>query len=75
MMRVLRSWRHSNAALSERVEIACVGGRGLTGTAVAGLGVLAGTPASDAVAYVREHYDPKAVETPWQCRFVQRFQR
>ena len=60
---------------SERVEIACVGGRGRTGTALVCLCVLAGTPASDAVAYVREHYDPKAVETPWQRRFVQRFQR
>jgi hypothetical protein len=60
-------------AARERVEVACGGGRGRTGTALACLCVLAGTPASDAVAYVRAHYDPHAVETPWQRRFVRRF--
>jgi hypothetical protein len=58
----------------ERVEVACGGGRGRTGTALACVCVLAGTPASDAVAYVREHYDPHAVETPWQRRFVRQFE-
>jgi len=29
----------------------------------------------EAVAYVREHYDPRAVETPWQRRYVTRFAR
>ena len=24
----------------------------------------------EAVAYVRRHYDPRSVETPWQRRFV-----
>ena len=57
----------------ERVEIACSGGRGRTGTALACLAVLDGVPADQAVAYVREHYDPRAVETPWQRRFVKRF--
>ena len=57
----------------ERVEVACIGGRGRTGTALACLCVLAGTPASDAVAYVRAHYDQHAVETPWQQRYVRRF--
>ena len=60
-------------AAEERVEIACAGGRGRTGTALACLAVLDGVPAGDAVAYVRDHYDPKAVETPWQRRFVGRF--
>jgi len=27
-------------------------------------------PSREAVAYVREHYDPRAVETPWQRRYV-----
>lgn len=58
---------------TERVEVACGGGRGRTGTALACLAVLAGTPPGDAVAFVREHYDRHAVETPWQRRFVQRF--
>jgi rhodanese/phosphatase family protein len=57
----------------ERVELACGGGVGRTGTALACLAVLDGVPADDAVAYVRGHYRPKAVETPWQRRFVRRF--
>ncbi len=57
----------------ERVEVACVGGRGRTGTALACLAVLDGVPARGAVAYVREHYLPGAVETPGQERFVTRF--
>jgi len=57
----------------ERVEIACGGGRGRTGTALACLAVVDGVPAREAVAYVREHYAAGAVETPWQRRFVSRF--
>ena len=60
-------------AAAERVEIACAGGYGRTGTALACLAVLDGVPNSEAVAYVREHYSPRAVETPWQCCFVSRF--
>ncbi|NGN70108.1 protein phosphatase [Streptomyces sp. A7024] len=63
-------WKRSAA---ERVEIACGGGRGRTGTALACLAVLDGVPAPEAVAYVREHYDRHAVETPWQRRYVRRF--
>jgi hypothetical protein len=29
-----------------------------------------GVPAREAVAYVREHYLPGAVETPWQRRWL-----
>lgn len=57
----------------ERVEVACGGGLGRTGTALACLAVLDGVPGDEAVAYVREHYAPRAVETPWQRRFVRRF--
>jgi protein-tyrosine phosphatase len=57
----------------ERVEVACSGGRGRTGTALACLAVLDGVPAERAVAWVREHYDAHAVETPWQRGFVRRF--
>jgi protein-tyrosine phosphatase len=57
----------------ERVEVACDGGRARTGTALARMAVLDGVPPSDAVAFVREHYDPRAVETPWQKRYVARF--
>ncbi|WP_432752284.1 protein-tyrosine phosphatase family protein [Streptomyces sp. JL2001] len=57
----------------ERVELACAGGRGRTGTALACLAVLDGVPADEAVEYVRRHYHPGAVETPWQNWYVRRF--
>ncbi|WP_344359530.1 protein phosphatase [Streptomyces gobitricini] len=60
-------------AAGERVELACGGGRGRTGTALACLAVLDGVPADDAVGFVRRNYDRRAVETPWQRRFVRRF--
>ncbi|MEW2116009.1 protein-tyrosine phosphatase family protein [Streptomyces sp. NPDC005474] len=60
-------------AAKERVEVACGGGRGRTGTALACLAVLDGVPAEEAVAYVRAGYDRHAVETPWQRRYVRRF--
>lgn len=60
-------------AVVERVEIACTGGRGRTGTALACIAIIAGVPAEDAVDYVRRHYDRHAVETPFQRRFVRRF--
>lgn len=53
-----------------RVEIACGGGKGRTGTAIAILARYAGVPAEDAVAWVRENYIAGAVETPWQRRFA-----
>ena len=30
-------------------------------------------PPSEAVAYVRDHYNRRAVETPWQHRYIARF--
>lgn len=56
-----------------RVEIACGGGRGRTGTALACLAVLDGVAPGEAVAFVRRHYDARAVETPWQKRYVRHF--
>lgn len=64
------AWRRAPA---DRVEIACGGGRGRTGTALACLAVLDGVPPDEAVAFVRHHYDRHAVETPWQRRYVRRF--
>jgi len=58
---------------SERVEIACGGGYGRTGTALAALAIMDGVSSKDATAYVRAHYSPRAVEMPWQRRFVTRF--
>jgi len=60
-------------AATQRVEVACGGGIGRTGTALACLAVLDGVPPAEAVAFVRARYHPRAVETPWQRRFVARF--
>ena len=60
-------------AEAERVEVACLGGNGRTGTALACIAILDGVPPVDAVVYVREHYRPHAVETTAQADFVSRF--
>ncbi len=60
-------WRRSG---DERVEVACGGGRGRTGTALACLAVLDGVAPNEAVRWVRDHYARRAVETPWQRRYV-----
>jgi Protein-tyrosine phosphatase len=57
---------HRRARAGERVEVACRGGVGRTGTALAALAVLDGLAPADAVAWVRRHYHRRAVETPWQ---------
>lgn len=54
-----------------RVEFACGGGRGRTGTALAVAAVLTGVPPAEAVVWVRRHYHQRAVETPWQRRWVE----
>jgi protein-tyrosine phosphatase len=59
--------------VTERVEVACGGGQGRTGTALACLAVLDGVPPEEAVAWVRAHYRRRAVETPGQARFVRSF--
>ena len=64
------AWQRAEA---ERVEIACAGGHGRTGTALACLAILDGVPSSRAVAFVREQYDQHAVETIRQRRYVARF--
>ncbi len=64
------AWERS---AGERVEIACGGGTGRTGTALACLAVLDGVPAAEAVALVRRVYRPRAVETRRQARFVAGF--
>jgi protein-tyrosine phosphatase len=55
---------------AERVEIACGGGIGRTGSALAAAAVLAGVPAPEAVDWVRSRYHRRAVEMPWQRRWV-----
>ena len=58
------------AASRERVEVACGGGVGRTGTVIACMAVLAGHPAADAVAWTRHNYRERAVETPGQRRWI-----
>jgi hypothetical protein len=53
-----------------RVEIACTGGTGRTGTVIACMAVLAGHPVDDAVAWTRQHYRRRAVETRGQRRWI-----
>ena len=67
---VVEAWERSS---KERVELACAGGRGRTGTALACLAILDGVPPQRAVAFVRAGYDRHAVETPWQRWFVSNF--
>jgi protein-tyrosine phosphatase len=63
------------ARRGERVEVGCLGGHGRTGTALACLAVLTGTPPDEAVAWVRATYCDKAVETEEQRAFVVAFGR
>ncbi|WP_371820892.1 hypothetical protein [Tsukamurella sp. PLM1] len=58
---------------SERVEVACTGGRGRTGVTLACIAIVDGVDPAEAVRFVRENYDPRAVETPWQKTFVAKF--
>lgn len=65
----LRTALH-RARAGDRVEVACRGGRGRTGTALAALAVLDGMDPAQAVAWVRRVYHRRAVETPGQRRWV-----
>ena len=61
---------HRLALDGVRVEVACAGGSGRTGTALACIAQLGGVPAEEAVAWVRAHYDRRAVERRAQERYV-----
>jgi len=56
----------ARAQAGETVEVGCAGGLGRTGTVLACMAILAGVPPGDAVAWVRQHYDERAVETQAQ---------
>ena len=64
---------HDQARAGRRVEVACAGGVGRTGTVVACLAVLAGVPPQDAVSWARANYHRRAAETPWQRAWVAHF--
>jgi hypothetical protein len=63
----------ARARRGERVEVGCIGGHGRTGTVLACMAVLAGLPASEAVAWVRANYCQRAVQEPSQAYWVERF--
>lgn len=66
---------HRRAYAGERVEIACRGGIGRTGTALAVLAILDGLPAGESIKWVRDTYHHRAVETPWQRRWLHKLDR
>jgi protein-tyrosine phosphatase len=68
LLALLDRSRSGNAA-----EIGCLGGHGRTGTALACLAVLTGTPPDEAVGWVRQQYCDNAVETDAQRTFVEGF--
>lgn len=57
-------------AAEQRVEIACGGGVGRTGAALALLATMSGVAPEEAAAWVRTHYHRRAVETRGQRRWV-----
>jgi hypothetical protein len=60
------------AHAGERVEVACHGGVGRTGTAIAALAILDGLPRRGAKRWVRANYHPRAIETPWQTWWLRK---
>jgi len=62
----------TRARAGERVEVACGGGVGRTGTALAALAILDGLSPDEALRWVRASYHRRAVETPWQRRWLRR---
>jgi Protein-tyrosine phosphatase len=63
---------HRRAHAGERVEVACRGGVGRTGTALAALAILDGLTPPEAYTWVRSSYHRRAVETIWQRRWLRR---
>jgi hypothetical protein len=64
---------HHLANMGLRVEVGCGGGKGRTGCALACIAQLGGVPAEESVDWIRRNYDRRAVETPWQRKYVRRF--
>lgn len=64
---------YERARDGECVEAACRAGKGRTGTVIACLAVLDGLRADHAVSWTRHHFHHRAVQTPWQRRWVVRF--
>jgi hypothetical protein len=63
---------YRRAHAGERIEAACRGGVGRTGTALAALAVLDGLTPLEAFTWVRSNYHRRAVETIWQRRWLRK---
>lgn len=63
----------ARARAGERVEVACVGGHGRTGTVLACMAILAGVPPSEAVSWLRGTYCERAVQEPAQQYWIERY--
>lgn len=61
------------ARAGRRVEVACAGGTGRTGTVLACMAMLAGVAPERALSWVRANYHPRAVETRGQREWIERF--
>ncbi len=61
------------AHAGQRVELGCLGGHGRTGTALACLAVMTGSPRDEAVAWVRATYCDRAIESVSQETFIANF--
>src|SRR6266540_1920322 len=68
---IISAWQQAQAG--KRVEVACIGGHGRTGTVLACMAVLAGIPADEAVSWVRARYCVRAVQEPAQQYWMERF--
>ncbi|MFC4005411.1 protein-tyrosine phosphatase family protein [Prauserella oleivorans] len=66
---------HERARNGEAVEIACHGGLGRTGTAIACLATLSGLSPGEALRWTRRNYHRRAVEAPWQRAYITWFAR
>jgi protein-tyrosine phosphatase len=64
---------YERARAGDQVEVACGGGVGRTGTVIACLAILAGLSPPEAILWARANYHRRAVETPWQRAWVNRF--
>lgn len=60
-------------AAHSRVDIACRGGVGRTGTALACIAILDGMDPASALKLIRDTYHPRAAETPWQQWYISNF--
>lgn len=68
----LRFWVRLHGMLPQHTAVACVGGHGRTGTALACLLVADGMTADDAIKVVREKHCSKAIETIAQEQYIKR---